>query len=182
MSRNKNRPHATGASLPAAGVHAVDNASAGAPLVDSWPPRASGEPGSVLLFVWKVHDQTHDLIRFADTKASIVLALTSGILSILFGAKIHHHFIGGDLPPGPLGIKEVLLAVASAASLLLLSVAIAIAVSAIAPRLGKRGRTSLVFWQGILEHRDHAAYSARLGPLTRRFLRAARRGRRWCPR
>jgi hypothetical protein len=60
---------------------------AASPRNDSTPEPANLD--TLRAFTWKVHDYTSELIRFADTKASIVPALSTGIISIFLGARIH---------------------------------------------------------------------------------------------
>lgn len=52
-------------------------------------------------FIWKTHDYTNNYIRFADTKAALIIALTSGLLASLLGVKAHHY-----CSPSRLNLRE----------------------------------------------------------------------------
>jgi len=145
-----------GPGSPGAGASAAESPAAAAPNLDA-----------LLAYVWKVHDYTNDLIRFADTKASMILALASGILGILFGAKIHYPFTKSWFtPPGP-DWREIALGSGALMALGLLGASITIGVTTIVPRLNKTKTTSFTFWHGILQHGDPKAYATRLLPLTK---------------
>ncbi|MGI8309546.1 Pycsar system effector family protein [Saccharopolyspora hattusasensis] len=91
---------------------------------------------------WKALLQVNDWIKVADAKAAAVLA-GSGVLGGLLvrsfprpHAWAHH--------PGH--------AVLMLASLLLVSISTALALTAVAPRLNRRGRPSLVYFGHIARH------------------------------
>ncbi|MBV9124412.1 MAG: hypothetical protein JO112_13715 [Planctomycetes bacterium] len=165
MSRDKQRPKAEEASQPAG------QGDGPAPEALPPPPVAEvhlAEPGSLseddqrIAFVWKAHEYTGELIRFADAKASVILALTTGLLTILFGAKIQRHFLKISLNLTQQDTRDILLAAGSLGSLVSLAVAIGFAISVVVPRAGKAGRNSLLFWQGILQYQNPQDYVAEL--------------------
>ena len=41
-------------------------------------------------FLWKTHSYMNDYIRFADTKAAVVIALSTALLGGLIAAEAHH--------------------------------------------------------------------------------------------
>ena len=55
-------------------------------------PAAPSPSGSFPLdFIWKVHDYTNNYIRFADTKAAVMIALATGLLAGLLKIGAHHY-------------------------------------------------------------------------------------------
>jgi Family of unknown function (DUF5706) len=103
-------------------------------------------------FLWKVRDGVAADIRFADTKAVMVIGFCSAFISGMFAAKLQRFLRGGPALWGA-GLYETLMAAGTAAALLLLGGAIIASVWAFIPRLWDRRLPSLgarvkhVFWR-----------------------------------
>src|SRR4051794_35473694 len=61
------------------------------PALAAPPPAVQGPPGLSfpLDFIWKTHDYTNNYIRFADTKAGLIVVIISGLLAGLLNAKAY---------------------------------------------------------------------------------------------
>jgi hypothetical protein len=105
-------------------------------------------------FAWKTHEYINNYIRFADTKAAFVVAWTSGLLAVLYGANAHHIFVFG-LDFSTAAVAPTL----SLAAFLLLPAAFLIAVWSMIPRLPTTQRSGLVFWESILVHTNGELYA-----------------------
>jgi hypothetical protein len=60
-----------------------------------------GDTPTQIEFAWHVHTYTNEYVRFADTKAAAVLAISAGLIGGLFAAKAHRfimdaHFVSHD--------------------------------------------------------------------------------------
>jgi len=109
-------------------------------------------------FLWKVHESMEQCIRFADSKAAMVIMGASGLLGALYAAKVHHGFLVAAWPWAEAGLMGILLRACALVTFLLLPAAIAFAVWSIRPRLVKKPQRGILFWAGILEYGSPAAY------------------------
>jgi hypothetical protein len=91
-------------------------------------------------FLWNVHSYVNEYIRFADTKAELVVAWTSAIMGVLVAAKLHHH-VGWSFTG--------LLTFAGLTSLV---IAFGLAFWAVVPRLWTTQPQGFVFWKSIVAH------------------------------
>lgn len=56
------------------------------------PEGTAAAPTHIALdYLWKVHGYTNEYIRFGDTKAALILAIITGLIAALFGAKVHEY-------------------------------------------------------------------------------------------
>ena len=96
---------------------------------------ASNADSALLEFLWRIHSYTNDNIRFADSKAGIVIAISSGILAALFGIRAHHHCSWPRLSFSDPQITATISGTVSFLSILNLLFCALIAAWAVAPRL-----------------------------------------------
>lgn len=99
-------------------------------------------------YLWKVHEYTNEYIRFADSKAAILLAASGGILGWLWSVQASH----GDAAP-----KSPAFWLAWIAMSFLLAAAIAGAL-VIAPRLNTKQVAGFLYWGSIVEHQSREAF------------------------
>jgi hypothetical protein len=125
---------------------------AGAAAEDA--PREGRAPGLVE-FLWKVHDSLEQSIRFADSKAALVIVAASGLLSALYAARVHVRFLVASR-------VEVLPALWASTAFLLLGCGVCLAAWAIVPRFRKRPLPGLLFWESILAHGEPDQFRAAL--------------------
>jgi hypothetical protein len=91
-------------------------------------------------FAWNVHSYVNEYIRFADTKAELVIAWITAVLGALFAVKFHEKF-GCSL----VGILRI-----AGFSLLVLGFVCAFWV--IRPRLKSTQIPGFIFWNSIRAH------------------------------
>src|SRR5438874_469439 len=72
---------------------------------------------STLDFLWKAHDCASNDIRFADTKAVMVVAVCSAFISGMFAARLQR-FIKSGLTLSNIGVYETLMGVGTTVALL----------------------------------------------------------------
>lgn len=96
-----------------------------------------------LAYLWSVHEYLNTYIRFADTKAGVVIVLASGLIAALYGTGLHVPLLSKS--PTEWGWLGTL----SAVGFLLLASAVLLAVWAIKPRLTNDQRKGFVFWESI---------------------------------
>jgi len=105
-------------------------------------------------FLWNVHSYMNEYIRFADTKAGVVTAWSTALLSVLVATRAFNHFLDGKLwcVTGWIALL----------SFALLAGAFGTAVFVIAPDLrvgGKEKRTrDLIFWKSVREFKNADEY------------------------
>ena len=98
-------------------------------------------------FLWKTHSYMNDYIRFADTKAAIVIALSTALLGGLITAEAHHWCSPRLLNFVEPAWKESWLGIGALLSILFLVLAFSCAIFAMTPRLWSVQITGL--WQSI---------------------------------
>lgn len=118
---------------------------------------ASQSPDESVDFAWRVHDALNEWTARVDVKASIVLALESGVLALITVLSKKH---------GPLGRLSDLSLLLYRFGLFALSVAAVLSALVVTPRLRRRQtrrewRDGLVFF-GHLRHWDASKLSERL--------------------
>lgn len=91
-------------------------------------------------FLWNVHSFMNEYIRFADTKAQLVIGWATAIAGTLVASDFLH----------PMEFTPI--KVARLASVLLLALAVASAIFAINPRLRTKQPKGYIFWLSILGH------------------------------
>jgi|SRR5208337_832171 len=159
-------PMRPGEIAPVATKKRADKSSVGS--TDAWDEdQASGPVTPSIEFIWKVHDYTNNYIRFADTKAALVIVVASGLTASLYAAQAHHYFRLSRLSLHAASGWATLLGVGSLLAFLCLGGSIFLAVLAVVPRLRlqpRAGRTLVqkplhssgeqpvgyVFWRSIL--------------------------------
>jgi hypothetical protein len=123
------------------------------PGADSAVPAEETPPAAhegLIDFLWKVHDSTEQAIRFADSKAAMVVVAASGAMSALYASKLHHCFLG--VAPVNCRLTEALKGAGAAVAFLLLAAGLLQAAWAVMPRLQKKPVAGFLFWEGILAH------------------------------
>jgi hypothetical protein len=118
---------------------------------DGPPPEDPRQARVTLDFLWKVRDGVIGDIRFADTKAVMVIGFCSAFISGMFHARLQR-FLRCGLSFSNIGLYETLMGIGTALALLLLGGAIAASVWAFIPRLWDRrlawgARIKHVFWR-----------------------------------
>jgi hypothetical protein len=108
-------------------------------------------------FLWNVHSYTNEYIRFADTKAAVVVAWSSAIIGALASQSVQNRFLDIQLRSADwLNAGTALLAFILTAAGFLISLYV------VFPRLTKGGKphdTDLVFWEHVRAFDSAAAYS-----------------------
>jgi len=117
-------------------------------------PQTSGTPGvgGEVQYLWNVHGYMNEYIRFADTKAGVVIVLASGLVAGLYAANLHVPIVS----TWPVAWEW--LGVLSALAFLLLASGIVLAVWAIRPRLTNDQQCGFVFWESIRGFRSASEY------------------------
>jgi hypothetical protein len=130
MSRSQKKESA----VPESGGNAPQTPAA----VSSAAP-ATAPLGSVsanrLDFLWKTHSYISEYIRFADTKATVVIALSTGLLAALLATKAHHWCAPSTLSPINPVWKDTWLGAGACSAYTLLVLAFICAILALSPRL-----------------------------------------------
>ncbi len=96
-------------------------------------------------FLWRVHANTNEYIRFADAKAGIVLGVVGGILTsevAKAGPRMN------ELPMGQWTFAEW----GAFSSMVLLLLSALAAGLAIAPRSNRDRKRGFIFWSGVREY------------------------------
>jgi hypothetical protein len=106
-------------------------------------------------FAWKTHDYIHNYIRFADTKATFVVAWCSALLGTLYVARLHESVVHARFTSSDVSWPTTLAALA----LPLLAASFLTAAWSIIPRLPTNQRAGLVFWESIFVHADGDLYA-----------------------
>lgn len=122
--------------------------------VERIPPEPPPRHASQQEFLWKTHAYINEYIRFSDSKAGVVITLSSGLLGLLYSAKAHELFITHAL-------KEwSLLGWGSAVSFCLLFVSVLLGVWTVRPRLWTSQSRAFIFWGGIANHQRSESFLA----------------------
>ena len=100
-------------------------------------------------FVKHINDYLHGYIKFADTKAGVIIALSIGFITILFNQKIHEPLF--KMCKGQL--FNNLLFYLTIVTFLSIMIGLFFAISVIFPRTSPQRTKSLIFWENILEHK-----------------------------
>lgn len=97
-------------------------------------------------FAWNVHKYTDDYIRFADTKAGLVLTYSSALIGALYASRLHLRFTMTAPALWEFGDWLALLAY------VLLFLGAGLAFLVVVPKLWGKGSPGLLFWDDILAH------------------------------
>jgi hypothetical protein len=104
-------------------------------------------------FLWEVHRYTNEYIRFADTKAAFIAAISTALIGSLVSSSI---FDSCFRKTPCLWSK---LQWAGITGLLLLLAALALSVAAIRPRLWNKTSVGYIFWESVAGHGTAQAFS-----------------------
>ncbi len=104
-------------------------------------------------FMWKVHDYVSNNIRFADTKAALSFAFSSGLLSWI--TSQHNRFAD----PKAFGVFPTILLWTGVACLL---ASILLFAWSLIPRLWARTKKGLIFWEQVALYDNGNAYESAL--------------------
>ena len=149
-----------------------------------------------LEFLWKTHSYTNDYIRFADTKAAIIIALSSALLGSLLTIKAHYFLAPSRFNLIDPSWKGSWLGIGALVAFAFLAAAWVQAMLAIAPRLttfafpgflashvpflanvlGKKSpplSPGLIYWGNILAHGTEDAFWAAISTPTQSQLAEA---------
>jgi hypothetical protein len=113
-------------------------------------------------FLWKVHGYTSEFIRFADTKAALVVAWSSTLISGLFGLKAHRLLSPHRFTTDAIDVCTTVGGVAAAVAFSSLVVAFLIAMTIIMPRLWTKRKIGLIFWENIQGYKSAEQFLAAL--------------------
>lgn len=108
-------------------------------------------------FLWNVHSYTNEYIRFADAKASVVIAWAGAVLGTLVASKTYANFWDNKLwTSGTMFMAWVTLL-----SFFLLAASFVVAILTIAPRLKYDGKAlkGLIFWEVVQTFSNGEAYA-----------------------
>jgi hypothetical protein len=97
---------------------------------------------------WKTHEYIHNYIRFADTKAALIIAWCSTVVSALYVAGLHHGLASLRLTLTNSSFSMT----AAALAIVLLVLSLAAAAAVVVPRLPTEQRAGLIFWESIRVH------------------------------
>ncbi len=109
-------------------------------------------------FIARVHVYTHDYIRFADTKASAILAACGFLFSGLF---TRGDALGTLIQKSPSTYLTAIALSLGAGAVISLAITVGFCVACIKPRLGSTG-TGLVYWDQIANNVNYADAIANL--------------------
>jgi hypothetical protein len=112
-------------------------------------------------FLWNVHSYTREHIRFADTKAAVVTAWSSGLLGVLLTAKLHHYFTQSRFTLADAEFATSCFGITSFVAFACLTGAFVLAIWATAPRLWTSHQKGFLFWESILAHRTSKEFWSR---------------------
>ena len=133
----------------------MSSAATPTPLTPARPSAANTED-----FLWKVHAQLADQIKFADQKAGFIAVLSTGVMGGLHSVRVHESFTQHSIGEwGWSGWAGVL-----AFALLVLSLLACFA--SIAPRRRSNQKTGYIFWGGIAAHETEQAFYQQLAAAT----------------
>lgn len=99
-------------------------------------------------FIARVHVYTHDYIRFADTKASAILAACGFLFTGLF---TRGDALGAMIQKSPSCTVTSLVVIFGVAALGCLLATISYSVACVMPRLGSQGK-GLVYWDQVAKY------------------------------
>lgn len=111
-------------------------------------------------FQWSVHSYINEYIRYADTKAALVIAYASAMIGVLYARGLHKTFTEHAI--GTWSLRVYL----SAGAFSLLAVSILLAACSVAPRLSTHGDRGFVFWDDIRRHDSPDSYNGALCSLS----------------
>ena len=94
-------------------------------------------------FLWKVHSNISDQVKFADQKAGFVAVLSTGVMGGLHSVRVHEHFT--QSPMSAWGWSGW----AGAAAFGLLAASLVACFAAIAPRRRFTSPRGFIFWGAI---------------------------------
>jgi len=103
-------------------------------------------------FLWNVHSYINEYIRFADTKAALVIAYGSALAGVFYAKGLHKAPLAC-----PINRWDERLALSALAIGLVLT-SVLVAVIAIMPQLRSSGRKGIVFWNDIVAHKNSDGY------------------------
>lgn len=115
---------------------------------------SSSDPDKLNEFAWNVHSYTNEYIRFADTKAELVIGWTSAIVGALLATDFEKHFALSI--PGTICFAGFLLLLAS----------FACGFWTVLPRLWTTQKLGFIFWDNIRAHKSKEAFVADLRQLS----------------
>jgi hypothetical protein len=104
-------------------------------------------------FLWQVHRYTNDYIRFADTKAAFIAAVSTALIGSLVSSTIFDSCFRKTLC---LWSKLQWVGIVG---LLLVIIALAFSVAAIRPRLWNKTSVGYIFWESVAGHGTAQAFS-----------------------
>ncbi len=110
-------------------------------------------------FAWKTHEYINNYIRFADTKAALIIAWSSAILGTLYVGRLHEAVMQSHFTFKGISWATTLATLAFP----LLGVSFLAAAWSIIPRLPTKQLSGLVFWESILVHASGDLYANELG-------------------
>lgn len=136
-------------------------------------------------FLWKVHGYTSEYIRFADSKAAVVIAISTALIAALFAARCHELCYPSKLSWEKATVGGTLLGFGAMSAFALLGAAVLLASWAVSPRLWKtfvkgvwsrvaRGLTPTqpsppvagIYWGDVLAHQNENEYWKAISGLT----------------
>lgn len=97
-------------------------------------------------FQWNVHSYINEYIRYADTKAALVIAYASAMIGLLYTKGLHKAFAEHVIKSWHTQ------ACLSAAAFGFLSISIILAAYCVVPRLRTHGNKGFIFWTDICRH------------------------------
>ena len=115
-------------------------------------------------YLWNAHTYVNEYIRFADTKAGVVIIFVSSLVGAFYASDIQRPFMESTPPNWPtsgwVGFSVFVL----------LLCAITCAVLSIFPRLSRKKESGLIFWNSIVDHGDAVTFWSRVSKQSEKDL------------
>ncbi|HEY1756512.1 MAG TPA: Pycsar system effector family protein [Bryobacteraceae bacterium] len=121
---------------------------ASSPMGEPAPPPAP----DLEQFLWHVHGNLAEQIKFADQKSGFVAVLSTGVMGGLHSVKVHEAFT--QHPISEWGWSGY----AGAIAFGLLAFSLLACFASITPRRRSNQRLGFIFWGGIAEHETEQAF------------------------
>ncbi len=118
------------------------------------PPHSPIAPPERAEFLWNVHSYLCEQIRFADTKAALVIGWSSVVIGFAISKDIHRQVVTANWAAVQTSTFDLLLVATRAGSLFALAMSFVLAVFVVRPRLSDHSATGYIFWRRILNHRS----------------------------
>jgi Family of unknown function (DUF5706) len=122
--------------------------------------RPTDSTDAVEPFLWDVHKYTNDYIRFADTKAAFMVAVSTALIGTLVSSSVFDSSFHQNL------CHWTVYRWSAWGGLLLLICSLLSGVMVIRPRLWNKANPGYIFWNSVVAHRTPERFAVALGKLS----------------